>query len=420
MTASKRQTRCRICGGADLFTYLDLGSTPLANSYLRVEQLDEPEFREELAIQVCTHCGLSQLTRVVNPDLMFRNYLYVSSTAKTFVDHCAEMAGTLSRAAQVGPDDLALDIASNDGCLLRQFQAAGMRVVGVDPAVNLATEANAAGVPTICDYWSPAVAHRVVEEFGRPKVITATNVVAHVDDLHAFMQAIDLCLAPGGRFAFECPYVLDFLEHNEFDTAYHEHLSYVGVTPITHLVGRYGFAVVDVEYFPMLHGGTVRVHAARASETAPSPRVADYLERERAFGITEPAPYEAFAARVEHVRIALPALLQRVRGEGRTVWAYGASAKGNTLANYIGLTAEIVPEVVDDNPKKWDLYCPGSHMHIIPTARLAEGQPDYLLLLAWNFQREIMRRSRSAGFRGEFIMPVPEPTVIASELEGVA
>lgn len=414
---SVASTACRICGSSAMVGYLDLGRTPLANSYLDADALSAPEFAEELAIQLCTQCGLSQLTRVVNPDLMFRNYLYVSSTPATFRAHCAEMAGTLTKAAQVAPGELVLDIASNDGCLLRAFREFGASIVGVDPAENLAKEANAAGVPTICDYWSTTVAERVVAEYGRPKVITATNVVAHVDDLNGFMAGVAACLAPGGLFVMECPYLLDFIEHNEFDTAYHEHLSYIGLTPITHLVGRHGLAVLHVEYFPKIHGGTIRISVGRPDEHTPSAAVAEYLSREASFGIADIAPYRAFADRVNTVRASLLALLHRLRAEGKTVWAYGASAKGNTLANFVGLTPELVPVVIDDNPKKWGLYCPGSHMRIAGPTELADGAADYLLLLAWNFKAEIMRRSQAAGFTGHFIAPVPEPTIISSTSE---
>lgn len=417
VTSSVARTVCRACGSDSLVRYLDLGRTPLANSYVSEADLSEPEFVEELAIQLCRTCGLSQLTRVVHPDLMFRNYLYVSSTPATFRAHCSEMAQTLLVAARAEPGDLVLDIASNDGCLLRAFRDVGLSIVGVDPAENLATEANASGVPTICEYWSATIAARLVAEYGRPRIITATNVVAHVDDLDGFMAGVATCLAPDGLFAMECPYVLDFIEHNEFDTAYHEHLSYVGVTPITHLVARHGLSVLDVEYFADIHGGTVRIYIGRTAERAPAARVAEYLEREQAFGITEEAPYRAFAERVSRVREELLAMLHRLKAQGRTVWGYGASAKGNTLANYVGLTPDLVPVVVDDNPKKWSLYCPGSHMRITGTSELQSSPPDYLLLLAWNFQSEIMRRSRAAGFSGSFIAPVPEPTIVTARSE---
>jgi 2-polyprenyl-3-methyl-5-hydroxy-6-metoxy-1,4-benzoquinol methylase len=410
---SKLQTSCRVCGGENLFRYLDLGITPLANSYVSPEAVNEPEIAEELSIQVCTACGLSQLTRVVNPDLMFKNYLYVSSTPSTFRRHCSEMAAALIAGVGLAEGELVLDIASNDGCLLRNFLARGMAVVGVDPAENLAREANASGIPTLCDYWSPHLARELVRKFGNPKIITATNVIAHVDDLNSFMRGVSTCLAPRGQFVLECPYVLDFIENNEFDTAYHEHLSYIGITPLRHLGEAHGFELVDVSYFKEIHGGTIRVHFARRGDYVIAPTVNAYLSRETDFGIACRAPYSAFASRVMAVRDRLRSLLEELRSAGSTIWAYGASAKGNTLANFIGLTPDLIPLVIDDNPKKWNLLCPGSHIRIAEPSTLLTAPPDYLLLLAWNFEAEIIRRSLAVGFTGSFIAPVPEPRVIS-------
>lgn len=411
--ASKTPTECRICRSQSLYRYLDLGTTPLANSYLTEEDLGKQEFTEELAIQVCTACGLSQLTKVVHPDLMFRNYLYVSSTTQTFRDHCVELAATTSRVAKLVPGDLVIDIASNDGCLLSKFQDIGMRVVGVDPAENLAAEANAAGIRTLCAYWSPSIAKDVVARFGRPKVITATNVFAHVDDLHSFVQAVDGCLAREGIFVIECPYVLDFIEKNEFDTAYHEHLSYIGVTPLTRLMSMYDLQVFDVEYFEHLHGGTIRVYVSRQNDYPVSARVGEYLERERAFGITRKDPYDAFAQRVQLNKKQLMELLTNEMKKGKVIWTYGASAKGNTLLNFFGITKALVPVAIDDNPKKWNYYTPGSRLRITGIEELKSAKVDYLLLLAWNFQEEIMRRCKAVEYKGAYILPVPEPRIIS-------
>lgn len=411
MYESKSQTTCRICGSTLLHKYLDLGSTPLANSYLKTEDLDKVEFSEELALQVCMVCGLSQLTKVVHPDLMFKNYLYVSSTTQTFRDHCSEMAQTTGRIAELKTGDLVMDIASNDGCLLSKYQDLGMNVIGVDPAENLAAEANAAGIRTINAYWSPSIANDVVARFGRPRVITATNVFAHVDDLHLFMKAVDVCMARKGIFVIECPYVLDFIEKNEFDTAYHEHLSYIGITPLTKLMATYEMQVFDVEYFEHLHGGTIRVYVSRLDDYEISPRVAEYLEREERFGIAAKVSYDAFAKRVLLNRDQLNELLGREVAKGKVIWAYGASAKGNTLLNFFGITNKLVPVSIDDNPKKWGYYTPGSRLRITGITELKAARVDYLLLLAWNFRAEIKRRCQAVNYPGAYIIPIPEPTI---------
>ena len=409
--AAKIHDRCRVCGNGDLVRYLDLGTTPLANSYLRADQLAEPEPAVELALQVCAGCGLSQLTRVVDRDVMFRDYLYVSSTSVTLRQHFAEMAATVVRAAGAKTGDLALDIASNDGLLLSCFRDQGARIVGVDPARNLAAEANARGIPTIVDYWSVPVATALVADHGRPRMVTATNVVAHVDDLHEFVRALDVALAPDGIFVMEVPYLLDFVRHDEFDTAYHEHLSYIGVRPLERLFAEHGFAVFDVAHFPDIHGGTVRVFIARAGGREISGAVRAALAEEASFGIADPRVYLAFGERVRRNMADLADTVRGIHARGGEVWAYGASAKGNTLMNFARLTAADVPVVIDDNPKKWDHYTPGAHMRIAGPRELRDTSAGHLLLLAWNFEREIVRRSRDAGYRGAFIRPVPAVSV---------
>jgi len=409
--AAKIHDRCRICGSSELARYLDMGATPLANSYLTEEQLATPEPVAELALQMCVRCGLSQLTRVVDRDLMFRNYLYVSSTTQTLRDHCAELAATAMRTAAAAPGDWALDVASNDGLLLSCFRSLGMQVFGVDPARNLATEATARGIPTVAEYWSPALAAEVIERYGRPMTITAQNVLGHVDDVHEFVRAVEIALAPRGIFIVEVPYVIDFIDRNEFDTAYHEHLSYFGLHPMRELLHAHNLDVFDVDHFPDIHGGTIRVFACRAGTRQVSDRVTATLARERAFGMTDSWVYVAFGERVRRNMTELAHLLKGLRSQGKRIWAYGASAKGNTLMNFSGMKADTIPAVVDDNPKKWGLFTPGARMRIVGPSELAAAGVDHLLLLAWNFESEIVRRSRAAGYRGSYVRPVPAVAV---------
>lgn len=409
---SKSQNACRVCGSSRLVQYLHLGVTPLANSYLAEQDLPAKEFKEELALQLCGECSLSQLSKVVNPDRMFKHYLYVSSTTTTFQKHCIELASTSIAAVRASAGDWVLDIASNDGCLLSKFRDLGMNVVGVDPAENLAREANAAGIRTLCGYWSRAMAQDLVSRFAPPKIVTATNVIAHVDDVHGFVGAVASCLAPRGVFVVECPYAVDFIEKNEFDTAYHEHLSYFSVHALSLLMERHGLQIWDVEYFEDLHGGTIRVMASRVHDYPVSQKVASFLTRELEFGIKDLARYETFAKRIVQNKQKLVTLLNKLNGAGKTIWAYGASAKGNTLMNYFGISHDLVPVVIDDNPKKWGLYTPGAHMRIVGIHELAKAEVDYLLLLAWNFKSEIMERCRKASYPGGFIVPVPEVQTI--------
>jgi SAM-dependent methyltransferase len=303
---------------------------------------------------------------------------------------------------------LALDIASNDGTLLEAFKNCGLRPIGVDPAENLAREANARGLETLCDYWSLPLAEQILSTHGAPQIITAANVFAHADDLRSFCDAVRACLAPTGIFAIECPYVLDFLKRYEFDTAYHEHLSYIGLLPLARLLSRSGLELFDVEYFPDIHGGSIRAISAPAGVRRPTPRLQAAMEAEKSFGLFDAAVYDEFGRKVLENRSRLRETVASLRGGGRTIWAYGASAKGNTLMNFFGLGNDQVPRVIDDNPKKWGLLTPGSRMEIIPIDSLASNEVDFLILLAWNFENEIRARCRKIGYRGRFLIPVPE------------
>jgi SAM-dependent methyltransferase len=409
---SRSVDHCRICNSENLHRYLDLGATPLANSYLQKAQLKQPEFSEDLCLQLCEDCGLSQLTKVVHPDRMFRHYLYVSSTTQTMREHFKELAVSSRAHVKARPGSLAIDVASNDGLLLSSFIEAGMQAVGVDPAENLAAEANAKGLTTECAYWNENVAQNVREKHGPAQVITACNVFAHADDLQEFMRGVDAALDKKGVFVIECPYALDFIEHNEFDTAYHEHLSYIALTPLRALMELHGFHLSDFEHFPNIHGGTIRVYAKRG-KGKPSADLQAALQRESEFGIKEPRVYDAFADRVVRNRKKLRDLVEDLRAQGKTIWAYGASAKGNTLMNFFGLHSEQVAKAVDDNPKKHGYFAPGSRMEIVGPEALADGKPDYLLLLAWNFEKEIRRRCHERGYKGHFIVPVPEAHTIS-------
>ena len=406
--------RCRACGTSGLYSYLDLGKPPLANSYLNKADLALKEFTEELRLQLCSRCGLSQLTKVVHPDRMFRHYLYVSSTSATMRKHFGELALSAVTVAGAVPGDLAIDIASNDGCLLNAFEKLGLKIRGVDPAKNLAKEANARGLKTLNAYWSLATAKTLVAESGKAKVITATNVFAHAHDLKGFIAGVRFALAPAGVFIVECPYLPDFIKRCEFDTSYHEHLSYFGATPLKTLMERNGMAVFDIERFADIHGGTIRVYCSLKGARKPRPTVSEYLAREKKFGIRERRRYDGFARRIQANRKALIGLVDGlVRGK-KKIWAYGAGAKGNTLVNFFGLDSDSIPAVIDDNPKKWGLYTPGGRMRVVSVNALKKEKVDVLLLLAWNFEKEIRMRCRAAGFTGRFLIPVPEARLLAS------
>jgi len=329
--------------------------------------------------------------------------------------HFGALARDAKKVVGGGAGDLALDLASNDGTVVAAFQDAGLRALGVDPAENLAAEANARGRRTWAGYWSAELAARVVRELGRPKIVTAANVAAHVDDLNGFVGAIAECLDPDGVVVFEFPWVVEFLERTEFDTVYHEHLSYLGLAPLSRLMAAHELEAWDAEIFPDVHGGTLRVWCARARKRRPTARLLAAVRREHALRLRDLRVYEAFAARARKNRADMQALVARLRAEGRTLWAYGASAKGNTLLNFFGLTAADIPRVIDDNPKKWGLRTPGARIEIVGPDALRGAKADVLVLLAWNFEKEIRRRCAAAGYRGIYLIPVPEPRLAPAD-----
>lgn len=404
--------KCRVCGTNLPNPYLNLGKTPLANSYIKSEEIPR-EQGYELAVALCQNCKLSQLTAVVPPNLMFKHYLYVSSITRTFRKHCDDLAASALGALRDYPiAPTVLDIGSNDGCLLSYFRERGARVIGVDPAENLAAEANACGIQTICAFWGSAAAEEVFRLVGQPAIITATNVLAHVDALNDFLTCVESILPDAGLFIFEVPYLVDLMQKCEFDTIYHEHLSYFLVRPVQYAVEAHGLKIVDIQHRP-IHGGTIRVAVAKqTSSYCESTTVAQFLATERALRFYDNASYKSFANTVERNKRKMLELLAQLASEGKRIAGYGAAAKGNTLLNYYGIGHESIKYICDDNPKKHHYLTPGTHIPIVNPSYISTDPCDYLLLLAWNFSDEIMRRTH--GFRrsgGKYILPVPTPSI---------
>lgn len=400
---------CRICSKPIHDIYLDLGKTPLANAYLKAGHISAEEPSYELAVAFCTNCYLSQLTTVVPPEIMFDHYLYVSSTTATFRSHCEEfVSSVVNRLSGNVQGELVLDIASNDGCLLSYFKAKGFRTIGVDPAKNLVSEAAGRGIDMIRGYWGRDVADKLLNSQGPVKVVTATNVLAHVHQIHDFLENVNRVLLPDGLFVFEVPYLVDLIEKVEFDTIYHEHLSYFLVSPIREALEQNGLRIIDIEH-QSIHGGTIRTYAVKSeSMITPSACVQEFIDSERSKGFYDLNIYKGFSQVVLRNRFEMVALLSELKKKGKRVAGYGASAKGNTLLNYYGIDAMTIDYIVDDNPKKHGYLTPGSHIPIVPATHLTSSPPDYLLLLAWNFAEEIKRRTtvyRKQG--GKYITPVP-------------
>jgi SAM-dependent methyltransferase len=409
-------TGCRSCAAESLHTILDLGTTPLANALVAAADLDRPQPSFPLTLLFCAACGLVQIRETVDPEILFRHYFYLSSFSTTMLEHARHAADSLCPSAGLGPESLVVEIASNDGYLLKNFVAWGIPVLGIEPAANIAAVAVAAGVPTLAEFFGRDLAQKLAAEGRQADLILANNVLAHVADSGGFVAGIEILLRPGGRAVLEFPYLGDMIDGTEFDTIYHEHLCYFSLHAARNLFGRHGLAVTDVERLP-IHGGSLRVTVMRAGESAsPAPVVHALLEQEEDRGLTRVDAYRAFAAGVERIRRDLLAEIGNRRRAGETLAAYGASAKGATLLNTVGLSREHLAFVADRSTVKQGLYTPGTLLPIVPPEALLSRRPDAVLLLTWNFAAEIFRQQAAyleAG--GLFILPIPQVRVVGKE-----
>lgn len=404
---------CRVCGGADLVRFLDLGLMPLVNRYIAAADPDREEPRFPLEILFCRTCSLSQLSVVVDPKILYSEYDYHSSVSKTFQHHCETMASELKSGLALAAGDLVVEIASNDGCLLSKFQKLGCKVLGVEPASNLARLANASGLPTRNEFWSQAAADAIRAEHGGARLVAATNVVAHVDDLQGFIRAVGSLLRPDGAFVFEVPYMVNFMNHAEFDTAYHEHLSYFLLRPLQRALEAGGLRLTDAKEFE-IHGGSIRVTARPGSSTVPrSDSVKRLLGWEEELGLYEEKTYLRFASHVATLKEEVSTFTRALKARGKKLAAYGASAKGNVLLNYCGIGRDVLDYVMDDTPAKQGKLYPGNRLPIVGRAHFEKSPPDYLLLLAWNFVDEMVKNTAEYHKRGgRYIVPIPSLRVI--------
>ncbi len=382
---------------------------PLANNLPRKEDLAVPEFACPLSLTVCPVCWLVQLTHGVPADLMFSHYLYVSSTTQTFRDHFAAYAQDVrGRFPASVTHPLAVDIGSNDGLLLACYQKEGMRICGVDPAQNLAREANARGLKTLNRYFDTQSVDEILKEFGLAHAISGNNVFAHIDGIQDVLRNVNRLLAPDGLFVIEFPYLLTMLDELLFDMTYHEHLSYIGITALTFVLSRFGLEIFDIREVAS-HGGSLRVFIQRLDGPQKvGSVVADFLLREQTAKVCELSTYESFAARVLKVRADFLEQVSALKAAGKSLSGYGAPAKASTLCNFYGLTPKTVDYVVDDNALKQNRFIPGAHIPIVPSAHLEKMPTDYVVIFAWNFAAEILKKIghlRQCGV--EFILPLP-------------
>jgi SAM-dependent methyltransferase len=412
-TICRRRDDCRLCGGSRLTPVLSLAATPPANAFVPAGLAGQPQQRFPLDVAFCEDCRHVQLMDVVDPRLLFEHYVYVSGTSPLFVKHFDDYAGWMVDRFGIAREGLAVDIGSNDGTLLKAFQARGLRVQGIDPAMEIAEAASQAGIPTINGFFGPELAARIRAEQGPAAVITANNVFAHIDDLAGVMDGVRALLADDGVLAFEVSYLVDVFENTLFDTIYHEHLDYHSVGPLVPFLAARGLELIEAVRVPS-HGGSIRIVAQpRGGRHAVGASVATALEEETRLGLDRADTLQAFGAKIAAVGAELKGVLTALKAEGKRIAGFGAPAKATTLMYHFGIGPELIDFIVDDSPLKQGLFSPGMHIPVVPSSAIAESKPDALVVLAWNFAPSIIEKN--AAFRaggGQFIVPLPRVEVI--------
>lgn len=408
-------TNCRMCGSGDLYKFLDLGRTPPADQFPFETQLDRAQETYPLEVVMCDGCGLAQLNYVVPAEVLYcDDYPYESSTTAAGRRHWQEFARVSTRMLGLGASDLVIDVGSNVGVLLQMFRNEGTRVLGIDPAANIAEIANGHGIETIPSFFNLSTARQVVESKGKASLITATNVFAHIDDLHQTLQAVDLLLNEKGVFVIEAPYFGELLQNLEYDTIYHEHLSYLSLRPLVQFFDRFGMEVFEVQRRD-IHGGSFRTFVRRKGSIAGpvASIVEELLAAEERDGIYEHQTLDRFAEAVARNRADLNVLLRSLKAHGKRIVGVSAPAKGMTLLNYCGIDKDLLDFVTEKSTLKIGRFTPGAHIPIVSDDALLARQPDYALLLAWNFAEEIMNNLSEFSARGgKFIIPVPTPKIV--------
>ncbi|MGZ4790596.1 MAG: methyltransferase domain-containing protein [Ilumatobacteraceae bacterium] len=406
--------RCRHCDTPLESTLCDLGMSPLANSYLRDEDLDRAEKFYPLHAFVCSECLLVQLAEFESPEYIFSDYAYFSSFSQSWLEHAHTYVDSVVARFALGPQHQVVEIASNDGYLLQYFVALGIPVLGIEPAANVAVAAREKGIETLVEFFGTDIALEMVASGRQADLIIGNNVLAHVPALNDFVEGLSILLAPQGRITMEFPHLLQLMKHNQFDTIYHEHFSYFSFLTVSKVFARHGLRLFDVDQVPT-HGGSLRIYGCHTDDTThpQSGRVALLEADERAAGLDHLAGYSAFPEQVRRTKRALLRFLIDARDANKSVVAYGAPAKGNTLLNYCGVKTDLVDYTVDRSPHKQNHFLPGTHLPIYAPERIAETKPDYVLILPWNLKDEIMSEmTHVREWGGKFVVPIPEVTVV--------
>jgi hypothetical protein len=410
---SHTAAHCRVCDTPLRHSFVDLGMSPLCESFLKGAELDAMEPYFPLHVLVCDDCFLVQLQEYVTPEHIFREYAYFSSYSTSWVAHAKRYCEMITTRLGLGASSLAVELASNDGYLLQHFLPLGVPVLGIEPARNVAKVAIEKGIETVTEFFGVELAERLASEGRRADLIAGNNVLAQVPDLNDFVGGMKILLKPEGVITLEFPHLERLIAENQFDTIYHEHFSYFSLITIRILAARHGLKVIDVEELAS-HGGSLRIYLAHeASSRQPSEAVWALLAREKAAGFDDIATYASFQEQVRRTKHKLLAFLIEAKAEGKKVVGYGAPGKGNTLLNYCGIGTDFLDFTVDRNPYKHGLYTPGMHIPILAPEAIDAAKPDYVLILPWNLKAEITSQMRHIGaWGGKFVVPIPEVAVI--------
>jgi len=404
---------CRHCGAPLTRTFVDLGMSPLCESYLDADQLDEMEPFYPLRVYVCDQCLLVQLQEYVSPETIFREYAYFSSYSDSWVDHARIYTDRIIERLQLNRDSCVVEVASNDGYLLQWFVARDIPVLGIEPAANVAQVAIRKGLPTLVKFFGRATARDLAAAGRHADLLIGNNVLAQVPDLNDFVAGLQVLLAPRGVVTVEFPHLMRLVAGNQFDTIYHEHFSYFSFLAAERVFAAHRLVVFDVEELET-HGGSLRLYARHVEDSSKpvAPRVRELAAAEEAAGLRRPDYYAAFEERVKDTKRRLLEFLIQARRQGRTIVGYGAPGKGNTLLNYCGIRTDFLPYTVDKSPYKQGKFLPGTHIPVHAPEKIRETRPDYVLILPWNLKDEIIRQlAYIREWGGQFVVPIPEPRV---------
>jgi 2-polyprenyl-3-methyl-5-hydroxy-6-metoxy-1,4-benzoquinol methylase len=405
---------CRFCGQGLVCTFVDLGMSPLCESFLSAAQLNQMEPFYPLHVYVCENCLLVQLKECVSPENIFTEYAYFSSYSDTWLQHARAYTDMIVERFNIGAQSQVVELASNDGYLLQYFMERGIPVLGIEPAANVAQAAIKKGIPTVVKFFGTRTALELAAEKGKADLVLGNNVLAHVPDLNDFVAGMKILLKPSGVITMEFPHLMRLMHENQFDTIYHEHFSYFSFATVERVFAAHGLTIFDVEELST-HGGSLRIYA-RHNENAQGPatqRVIDLRAREEAAGFMRLKTYLCFAKQVEETKRNLLNFLINAKQEGKSIAGYGAPGKGNTLLNYCGIRTDFIDYTVDRNPYKHGKYTPGTHIPIYDTDRLSETKPDYIFILPWNLKTEIMKQlTYVRGWGARFVVPIPAVTIL--------